>query len=114
MAELGKHIGKEEILAHIQKLKDELNEDDNWGDEDILAKIEQLDDLLSYVDWTENPEFIREDWLYGGFCEFLADSMGSPTQGWPYDFIDWGKAADALAQDYKQVTILGDTYYVRS
>lgn len=114
MADLGKHIGKEEILAKIQSLKDELNEDDKWGDEDILADIEQLDELLAYYGVDDFPEFIRDDWFYGGFCEFLVDSMGNPNQGWPYDYIDWGKAVDALRMDYKAIDILGDTYYVRS
>lgn len=109
---LGKHFGKEEILAEIQSLKDELNEDDKWGDEDILAQIEELDELLSF--FGTDAEFIRSDWFFDGYCKFLVDSMGNPNQGWPYDYIDWDKAAEVLSLDYKQVTILGDTYYVRS
>ena len=106
---LGKHIGSEEIQAKIQSLKDDLNV--SWGDEDTLAKIEQLDELLSF--FGTDAEFIRHDWFFGGFSEFQALQLG-PAHGWPYDYIDWDKAADALALDYKQVTILGDTYYVRS
>lgn len=112
MADLGKHIGKEEILDSIQALKDDLT--DNWGDEGVLADIKNLEEVLEDVDWCEDPEFIREDWFYGGYCQFLVGSMGDPDRGWPYDFIDWGKAAGALRQDYNVVEILGETYYVRS
>lgn len=112
MADLGKHIGKEEILAKLQELKDQLAEGNIFGEEELLAKVEELDELLSF--FGTDAEFIRSDWFYGGFCEFLVDSMGSPNQGWPYDYIDWDKAAEVLSLDYRQVTILGDTYYVRS
>lgn len=65
------------------------------------------------MDWCDNAEYIREDYFFDGFAEDLADNFG-PVRGWPYEYIDWGRATQALAMDYKAVDIDGDTYYVRS
>jgi hypothetical protein len=35
------------------------------------------------------------------------------AQGWPYDYIDWERAAEALQQDYTAVEFDGETYYYR-
>lgn len=114
LADLGKHIGNEELRAEIEELwaqVSELSPDDG----DYAEKMEQIDSLqgaIDFCDWNDDPEYIREDWFFGGYAEFLASGLG-PTEGWPYDYIDWAKAADALAQDYKTLDILGQCYYVR-
>ena len=65
------------------------------------------------MSWCEDPVFIRADYFDSGeYAEFYANDLG-PTEGWPYDHIDWEKAADSLRVDYKQVAIRGETYYVR-
>lgn len=100
---LGRHIDRAEITARIR----ELHED---GDEDEAAKLQ---DALDEVSWSDNPDFIRHDWFWGGYAEFLAEQFGS-TRGWPYDCIDWEKATQELAMDHKVIVLEGDDYYVRA
>lgn len=97
MTSLGKHIGNEELRAEIQALKDSLTDD--WGNEETLDQIKQLEDVIDFCDWCDDPEYIREDWFFGGYCEFLAESIYDLPAGWPCNCIDWDKAADQLLVD---------------
>ena len=109
----GKHIGNEELRAYLKDLREDL--DETFGDPDeVLAQIKDIEDAIEFTSYAGNPEYLREDYFDSGeYAEFLADQLG-PTTGWPYDCIDWEKATDALRVDYRQVEILGVTYYVRS
>lgn len=110
---LGKHIGNEELRAEIQALKDSLTDD--WGNEETLDQIKNLEDVIDFCDWRDDPEYIRHDWFFGGYCEFLAVQVyGIDLDNWPLTCIDWDKAAEQLLVDYKQISILGEAYYVRS
>ena len=47
--------------------------------------------------------------------EFAADVTNSwgRTEAWPFNHIDWEKAAEDLKEDYQEVEILGHTFYLR-
>lgn len=110
---LGKHIGNEELRAYLKDLREDL--DGTFGDADeVLAQIKSIEDVIEFTSYRDDPEYLRDDYFDSGeYATFLADQLG-PTEGWPYDYINWADATDALRQDYKQVEILGVTYYVRS
>ena len=49
------------------------------------------------------------------YAEQTAEDIGAISRNaqWPLSFIDWERAADALAQDYALETLDGHDYYVR-
>ena len=111
---LGKHIGKEELRDFLASAKEELADNLDSQDRPVIEEqIKNIEDVLDFCDWNEDPEFIRHDWFWGGYAEILAQQLG-PVEGWPYDCLDWHKAAEALSYDYKQVRILEDIYYVKA
>lgn len=113
MANLGKTLGSDKIRNTIAALLAEMpHEEDPQTREEMFSESELLQGVLDEVHWTANALFIREDYFYEGFAEECASGFG-PTTGWPYDCIDWSRAAIELRQDYVAVDILGDTYLVR-
>lgn len=109
----GKHIGNEELRAYIRDRREDLDGTFGGADE-VLQEIKDIEDVIEFTSYADDPEYLRDDYFDSGeYAEFLADGLG-PTTGWPYDCIDWVKAADGLRPDYRQVEILGVTYYVRS
>jgi hypothetical protein len=114
LANLGKTLTSDDIRRQIGELDEELpKEDDPETREELVSEIALLQEVLESTHWNSNAIFIREDYFYEGFAEDYASGLGE-THGWPYDYIDWGKAAIALRQDYVAVDILGDTYLTRS
>jgi hypothetical protein len=49
------------------------------------------------------------------YAKELADDIGAFSAGvsWPNEHIDWEKAAEALEQDYTEITIRGRKYLYR-
>jgi hypothetical protein len=84
-----------------------------------VSTAEQLLDFTKLFEDVESATGCHHDWVlisdshFEEWCEDYANGMG-PTSGWPYDCIDWTKAADALKQDYKQVSFSDETYWVRA
>lgn len=110
MANLGKTLDSDDIRSRIADL--DLVVQDQPDDEEAEQERMALRGVLDEVHWTANALFIREDYFYEGFAEECASGFG-PTTGWPYDCIDWEKAAIEMRQDYRAIDILGDTYLVR-
>lgn len=107
-------MSSDEIRAAILDLKKVIGSNDTL--EEVAEAVEEAEGLQSVLDeayWNVFALFVREDYFYGGFAEDLARQLG-PVVGWPYDCIDWDKAAQALRQDYRSVNILGDHYLVRA
>ena len=113
-------------LTRAKGVKQVLNLDDiRRGLADLLAdasetcgplpdEIAELQALIADAEGSghDHPAYIRDDYWYD-FARQEAASIG-PTGGWPYDCIDWEKAAAQLQVDYRQISVFGDTYWVRS
>jgi hypothetical protein len=97
------HEAHEEALADLK----------DWEDENF----EELEGLRSLSD--EIPEWRHGEALIndGYFVEYaidLADDLhGRQSQSWPFDCIDWDRAADALKMDYSSCEYQGETYWFR-
>jgi hypothetical protein len=65
-------------------------------------------------DWEHGEAFIPDD-QFEDYARQFADDIGAITgqEGWPLDYIDWGRAADALKMDYSSIDIEGTTYWGR-
>lgn len=80
---------------------------------ELLVAIRELSEE-GIEDWQYGAGFIREDY-FEEYAQELAEDIGaiSPDAAWPLSYIDWKAAAEALQQDYSEVSFLGRTYYVR-
>jgi hypothetical protein len=107
-------ITRAEVLMAIAYYAGELKE--NPAD---FYDMDELTNLRGVLEEADSATGRRADWHlirddhFPEWAEDYAGDMG-PTSGWPYDCIDWTKAADALKQDYKRVDYDGATYWVRA
>jgi hypothetical protein len=106
-------IQRDEVLASIAYYAGELKESPT--DFDDMDELSNLRSVLEDADGSsgEREWLLIRDSHFEAWCEDYASGMG-PTSGWPYDCINWEKAATALKQDYKQVNYDGETYWVRA
>jgi hypothetical protein len=61
----------------------------------------------------KHETLIRES-HFEDYAQQLAEDIGHTATGWPFDYVDWELAADALKQDYSTAEFNGVTYYYRS
>jgi hypothetical protein len=87
-------------------------EDDEQIARDLLAELESLAEEIT--EWDDGATLIPED-EFEDYARELAEDIGAIDRdaGWPLMHIDWEAAADALKQDYAEVTYQGTTYLVR-
>jgi hypothetical protein len=87
---------------------------DYWSDdqEDDLKRLLKLRDDVNSPEWKHGLVLVCDN-HFQEYAENLASDIGgyNPNDvSWPYTFIDWEKAAEALKQDYSGVEY-GDTTY---
>ena len=83
---------------------------------DALEERDELQALADEIsDWQYGETLIPED-EFKAYAQELAEEIGTLPKdiGWPLYHIDWDAAADALAQDYTEVSYQGTTYLVRA
>ena len=85
--------------------------------EDEAEELATIDELAEsgIGDWEHGVTLIREDKFEDYARDFAEDIHGKEVReaSWPFDCIDWEKAANALRMDYTSVEFLGETYLVR-
>lgn len=107
-------IDSREIIDAIAELRF------NGDDPDMLAMLQELaDEAKDYVsDWYDGATLVRDSYFIHHAMEFAEDcGMFNVSRDlaarWPYNCIDWEKAARELQWDYTAVTFNGVTYWVR-
>lgn len=93
----------------------ELTEEDfraewfSFEGDDALKHIEELKNQEIYG-WDDGVTFVKDSY----FKEFAEEEAGLvENKQWPYDCIDWEKAANRLQMDYSSVEFDGETYWYR-
>lgn len=85
-----------------------------FGDDEAeeLAELEELESQIS--DWRYGETMIPVD-DFEEYARELAEDIGAINRdaSWPFNCIDWEKAAKELAMDYTEVEYLGTLYYIR-
>lgn len=110
-------IHRSDVLSDIRELCEILSNDPVQFDQ--MDELRELHLLLtdgdsatgnrSGTNWT-----LVRDSYFQQYAENMAFDMGSVKDAWPFDHIDWARAARALQADYKQVDYDGETYWVRA
>lgn len=81
---------------------------------ELLALESLRDNAASYCpDWHHGAALIADSYFEDYARDVHEDINGRGVTGWPYDYIDWERAAEALKMDYASVDFDGVTYWVR-
>jgi hypothetical protein len=95
------------------------------ADPDDREEMVRLEILLSDLrgsggdhQWEGNwyPVTLIRDSYFIDYAQSYAEDIGlvsDTATGWPFDYIDWERAADALQMDYTSVDYDGITYWYR-
>jgi hypothetical protein len=117
VTELGEWLGFErpesqaDCLDYITDGRDiELLESGNSPDQNELVALRDVENEIN-----RDSQLIHEDAFEDYARELAEDLHGKEIReaSWPFDCIDWERAADELRADYTTVEIDGNTYYVR-
>lgn len=125
-------IDSRDVIERIEELegeRDAHNEDNPGEDSDGLTdwereydddarELKALQELAEegsgYSDWEHGAQLIRDSY-FETYAQELAEEIGaiSGSEGWPFNCIDWEKAARELRMDYSSIDFNGETYWVR-
>ncbi|NCC40914.1 MAG: hypothetical protein EOM21_15995 [Gammaproteobacteria bacterium] len=87
---------------------------DEYDEEDI----EEFRGLIRFkteeIPWLalekQDTLFVHQDYFGQHACEVAKELHNFSDDEWPFNEIDWEKAADALMQDYRPVELFGSTF----
>lgn len=136
-------IDSRDVIARIEELRDErdsLKEDranvtesdldgynaavdtlrewiQDYGPElEALEALQEEAEGYSNGDWPHGATLIRDSY-FTEYAEQLAEDLGrtngNQSSRWPFNCIDWERAASELQSDYTAVEFDGVTYWVR-
>lgn len=104
-------LDSRELAAELRYLESDAEE---LSAEEIELRDELKEAESEIADWRFGETLVRED-HFEEYAKQLAEDIGAPlTADWPMCHIDWKAAADALRQDYTEITLGGYTYLARS
>jgi hypothetical protein len=85
------------------------------SDSERIAAIQDLKNEVNSREWDYGIQFVKDSY----FEEFALDeaenigAFNARENSWPYNCIDWKKAAEELQYDYSSVEFDGLTYWYR-
>ena len=84
--------------------------------EDEQKELEELERLSNEISSFRDGEAMIDKDDFEEYAQELAEDIGAIDRNasWPLQHIDWTAAAEALADDYTEVSYLGTDYYVRA
>lgn len=130
-------IDSRDVIARIEELQDEKTDLEQQRDEAVDADKETAEAALAdwiddfgdelkallalqgeaegYSDWRHGVALIRDSHFKDYVRELAEELHGDKMRSaeWPFDCIDWEKAATELQQDYTSVDFDGVDYWVR-
>lgn len=120
-------IDSRDVIARIEELSVlrqpgpvHISDENDYTDQDSLfAELATLEALAaeganSAPDWTHGVALIRDSYFETYAQDFARDIGALKDDGnWPYGYIDWARAAEALQMDYTSIDFDGVTYWVR-
>ena len=107
---------EEERIDELEHINSEVrNHEEQIEDleEELRPWQEMADEFEGYGDWDHGEAIIHED-AFTEYAENLARDIYDIKDHWPYNHINWDAAAHELLADYGEVTVDGETYYMRS
>lgn len=110
------YFDSRDVLNVIEELEGERSSDLTDDDRKQLIELRRFvnEGEKNFEDWTYGVTFIRED-EFEDYAKEYARDVGAVKDDapWPLDHIDWEAAAEALAEDFEEITLHGTTYLGR-
>lgn len=125
-------IDVRDIIARIEHLEPirtagpvDLGDDNDTDQDSLFSELDALESIMADLKGMGGDEQWRGDWYpltlisdyyFEEYARELAEDISGPElreAAWPFSYIDWGAAADALRQDYSSVEVDGRTYWTR-
>lgn len=121
-------VSAEDVIKHMEALREYIAETDfdmDDGDtlisQDLWDAKEELEKLEAEESTLESAASEGETLILDSDFEDYARELAEDVEGkairdahWPFNCIDWERAASELQQDYTSVTLDGKDYWVRS
>lgn len=108
-------IDSRDINDAVEDLESRLEHGELASDNEELktlrAVVAEGRDLLE--DWDHGVILVKEEDFVNHAQELHEDINGGTVETWPFNFIDWKAAAEALKSDYSVLEFEGTTYYAR-
>lgn len=82
--------------------------------EEELNMLEEFESQINNTSWEYGATVIPEGKFTAYAEEYAEDIHGVKTLEWPFDCVDWDKAAAALKMDFTSIEVGGETYYYRA
>jgi hypothetical protein len=95
---------------------DDLEARDDDENEPLTAdEIERRDAIKEFLDEVGTGETLIHEDNFKDHAQQFAEELGLEiANAWPYNCIDWERAADELRADYTSVTFDGEDYLYRA
>lgn len=110
-------IDSREIIERIEELENEgVEQGTPEGDEyEALKTLAEEGESTYGEEWTYGVTLVRDSY-FADYARDLAGDLGylSNDHGWPFDYINWEEAAEALQIDYMEIDFEGVTYWGRA
>jgi hypothetical protein len=115
-------------VEHLEQLRQpgpvDLGDDNETDQDDLFAELKILETVLADLAGNGGDKQWRGDWYPVGlirdsyfedYAREFAEDIGAikGDLGWPYDCIDWEKAARELQMDYSSFEFDGVTFWYR-
>ena len=106
-----KILDSREIEERIDELEGQEDKDDDETAE-LAALTAFREEVSQYSnEWPHGVGLIRDD-HFEDYAQETAEEMGDmKTSQWPYNCIDWARAARELQYDYSSSDLMGETYW---
>jgi predicted nucleic acid-binding Zn-ribbon protein len=129
LQELEKELGELQELIDSAELAWGECEDDEEAEalhEDVVAAMDdmagwrseyedRMEELRSVLDEVgPDADYLIPEDDFQGHAEELASEVENIPYHWPFNCIDWERAADELKHDYNTVEFDGEIYYYRT
>lgn len=111
-------------MIDVRDVIEEFESVEGSDEPEDIEQVLQLQELLSDLAGSGGDHRWRGDWYpvtlirdsyFVTYSQEFAEEVceHSPGASWPYDYIDWPRAAEALQMDYTSVEYQGTTYWYR-
>lgn len=103
----------EDVDAAHEAHEEALSDLKEWEDEN-LEELEELRTLRDEIpEWLDGEALINDDYFVEYAADLADDLYDMHAHSWPFDCIDWDRAAEALQMDYSSCEYQGETYWFR-
>lgn len=116
-------IDVRDIIERVEELR--LESHNPEADPELVGELKELEKFLSEIagnggdhNWEDNwyPVTLIKDSYFEEYAQELASDLYGPeisNAHWPFNQIDWSKAAEALQDDYTTEDLENETYWMR-